>query len=434
MTRVLNWKLSAAGIVGAILAAMILAPSGADAHHLADAGLELPALEDVTSGWMHSCGRTADGEVYCWGNNATGNLGDGTAANVRPLAKRVDGFDSAVAQVSAGADHTCALTELQDIWCWGGNLSGQLGVGAYLGTVRRTPGKVTQFETWDETDPKFVQLTAGNTVTCGLDTEGIPWCWGSDLHGQLGRRLGNIAASGDPGRVRTDLGMGPVKTVRAGASHVCALNLRDELWCWGNNTDGRLGDGTMVSRSVPVRVMLANGFPDGGVTDFSLGTYHTCATTGNGHVYCWGDNGYGRLGNPDATSTTKPVQVRKYRDIATTDEFTGLIGVSAGLDHTCAWTAEGQGWCWGRSLYGQLGDGIVASNQAVPRYPVRTWTTLMEPTGKISHIAAGYNHTCSRNEGGKAYCWGHNGLGQNGDGTFVFHKEPAKVFQLQAPI
>lgn len=434
MTHVLNWKISTAGAVAGILVAMLLVPSGAEAHHLADAGVALPDLVEVSSGWMHTCGRSANGEVYCWGNNATGNLGDGTAATVRPLAKRVTGFDAPVVQVSSGADHTCALTELQDVWCWGGNLSGQLGgVPADLGLIRRTPGKVDDFWTGDL--PKFTQISAGNTHTCALDTTGVPWCWGSDSNGQLGRRDPFWGpAGGGPEPVWADVsGMGKVSRIVAGASHTCALNLEGELWCWGSNSDGRVGDGTTKDRTLPVRVAESNGFPDGGVTDFALGTYHTCATTVNGHVYCWGDNGYGRLGNPTASSSKVPVQVRKYVDISTTAEFAGLSNVTTGLDHTCAWSPEGTGWCWGRSLYGQLGDGIVASTQPLPRYAIKNRTVLMEPTGAVLQVSAGYNHTCAVHESGQGHCWGHNGLGQNGDGTFAFHKEPARVFQLGAP-
>lgn len=430
MTRVLNWKLPAATAVAAVLAALVLIPSGAGAHHLADAGLEMPELVEVTSGWMHSCGRSAEGEVYCWGNNATGNLGDGTAASVRPLAKRVTGFDAPVSQVSAGADHTCALTTLGDVWCWGGNLAGQLGgIPSDLGLVRRTPAKVTYFQA---ENPKFTQISAGNTHTCALADGGIPWCWGSDANGQLGRG-GMFSDSGVAKRVWTR-DMGAVQRIKAGASHTCALNVDAVLWCWGNNIDGRVGDGTTEQRRLPVRVASADGFPDGGVTDFALGTYHTCATTVNEHVYCWGDNDYSRLGNPAPDRTEAPVQVRRYVDAATTGEFTGLVGITTGLDHSCTWTATGEGWCWGRALYGQLGDGIVASSQPMPRNPIRNRTVLMEPTGKILSVAAGYNHTCQLNEGGKAYCYGHNGLGQNGDGTFVFHKEPAKVLEVRAPV
>ena len=427
MTRVLNWKLSAAGAVAALLAALVLVPSGAEAHHLADAGLAMPDLVEVTSGWMHSCGRTDGGEVYCWGNNATGNLGDGTAANVRPLAQRVDGFDAPVTQVSAGADHTCALTQLGKVWCWGGNLAGQLGgVPADLGLVRRTPSQVTWFQ---GEDPTFVQISAGNTHTCALEEGGIPWCWGSDANGQLGRG-GMLSDSGPAKRVWTG-DMGPVTRVQAGASHTCALSVTQEFWCWGNNSDGRVGDGTTTERRAPVRVAQTKGFPDGGVVDFSLGTYHTCATTQNLHVYCWGDNGYGRIGHPNGNSSYSPVQVRRYVDLATTAEFPGLVGISVGLDHSCAWNADGKGWCWGRALYGQLGDGIVSSTQPIPRHPIKDWTVTMERTGKILSVAAGYNHTCMLNEGGIGHCFGHNGLGQNGDGTFAFHKEPAKVFQMQ---
>lgn len=446
MTRVFTWKTPAAAAVAALLAAVMLWPSGANADHLAEAGLELPGLVEVTSGWMHSCGRGAAGEVYCWGNNATGNLGDGTAANARPVAKRVTGFDAPVRQVSAGADHTCALTEVGDIWCWGGNLAGQLGgLGADTAVVRRNPGKLT-LDAWGRRLPAFTQLSAGNSHSCALDTTGTPWCWGGNSAGQLGDGCYGCAftsGGGAPRPVNVQR-MGAVRKVLAGATHSCAVTPQDALWCWGDNGYGQLGVDSTTDLRAPEQVHATGGFPDGGVADFALGTEHTCAVTRNTNVYCWGDNTHGRLGTPSATSSPTaqgpdslvPVRVKRYDNSPTHHNgvFTGMVGVSAGLDHTCAWSADGVGWCWGRAAYGHLGDGIVSTSQPRPRYAVVDRALTMQLTGPIRAIAAGYNHTCSLNEGGKAHCWGHNGFGQNGDGTFVFNYRPSRVLQIDAPV
>jgi len=433
MTRVFNWHvptLLAAALVAGVLA---FAPNGAEAHHASEAGLELGNVVEVSSGWMHTCARTDNGEVYCWGNNATGNLGDGTAATVRPIAGRVDGIGNGpVRQISAGADHTCAISAERDVWCWGGNLAGQLGgIPADLGLIRRTPGKVTYFR-MEETAPKFVSVSAGNSHTCALDTNGQIWCWGSNTDGQLGS--GSIFTGAQDADRVDQRSMGPATKVIAGGGHTCGLGSGGAMWCWGDNADEQLGDGTNVDRRVPVRVSLTNGFPDGGVVTLSLGGMHTCASTANGAAYCWGSNTFGRIGSPSNTSTVTaqgpnssvPVRVTMYDG----GVLNGVTGISAGLDHTCAWKATGGvGFCWGRNVYGHLGDGVVSTNQPRPRHPIMSVTLLMERTGAIETVSAGYNHTCSLNAGGRVHCWGHNGLGQGGDGTFVFHKEPARVFR-----
>ncbi|HWH32175.1 MAG TPA: hypothetical protein VNU01_05835 [Egibacteraceae bacterium] len=436
--------------VALLLAVLTLLPNGVQADLLDGAGLELPALSEVSSGWMHSCGLGQDGKVYCWGNNATGNLGDGTAANARPLAKRVDGMDAPAIQVSSGADHSCALTTNGDAWCWGGNLSGQLGVNSDTLVLRRQPGKVVDGYRGIAL-PRFVQISAGGSHSCALAENGVPWCWGANDVGQLGSTPPSAILPDDGGDARPvwTSQMGTATKIIAGAAHTCAINTVSELWCWGDNGAGQLGVNSKQEAWSPVRVHATGGFPDGGVATVALGTTHTCASTRNGNAYCWGDNSYGRIGSTSPTSDTAqgpdslvPQKVRPYPGSRAETgiggnanmRFADLMGVSAGLDHSCAWTRTGVGWCWGRAAYGHLGDGTVSASQPKPRFQVVEYTLQFVDTGAIQHISAGYNHTCSLNANGRAHCWGHNGFGQVGDGTFVFHHRPAKVLQLDAPV
>lgn len=425
-------------LIGALVATLVatlltLPAPPARADHLEEQGLHIGPVGQIASGWMHSCAVTADGEAYCWGNDVTGNLGDVTAGAVRPVPKRVDGFDAPVTQISAGADHTCALTSLGDVWCWGSDMSGQLGTGTNTFGVQRTPRKVAA-------DVRFTQVSAGNTFTCALTTTGVPWCWGSNSYGQLGRGPWSITDSGGPGPVyTTDLGTG-VRRIVAGANHTCAISAGSELWCWGQNTQGQVGIGEAgPGIKTPTKVAAANGFTNSGVADVALGTYHTCATTGTRQVYCWGTDEYGRLGHAGDDSAL-PVRVTFPDREPSAGAPLVADRVSLGLDHSCAWTTaavnQGDGlrydtaraWCWGRGLWGQLGDKYVSPAMQHPELPVLHETLLMQPTGAVLEVASGYNHTCMANAGGLAHCFGLNAMGQNGDGTLVNNYRPARVF------
>ena len=305
--------------------------------------------------------------------------------------------------------HTCGLATGGTAYCWGGNYSGQLGDGTSR-TDRLVPVAVSGGRT-------YTALTTGGNHTCGLATGGTAYCWGKNGYGQLGDgtsgvdandtsadRLVPVAVSG--GRTYTALA--------AGFEHTCGLATDGTAYCWGYNGHGQLGDGTSgvngsssANRLVPVAV-------SGGRTYIALvaGHSHTCALTNDGTAYCWGYNGYGQLG--DGTSGNNggvddrlvPVPVSGGRP------YTAL---AAGGMHTCGLTTEGTAYCWGWNGFGQLGDGTAgvnggsSANRLVP----------VAVSGGRAYMAlvAEHRHTCGLSTGGNAYCWGHNGDGELGDGT-----------------
>src|SRR5687767_7459950 len=135
-----------------------------------------------------------------------------------------------------------------------------------------------------------------------------------------------------------------VIAISAGGTHVCALLQNGEVMCWGDNTSGQLGDGTYTPHSAPVKVTnLADA------TAISAGGQHTCAITKNDGIQCWGYNRYGQLGDGTKTMSNVPVSV--------TDLSKPIVSIAAGIDHTCAIRSEGNVKCWGKNLYGRLGDG-----------------------------------------------------------------------------
>jgi alpha-tubulin suppressor-like RCC1 family protein len=286
----------------------------------------------VAPGWYHTCAVTAGGGALCWGWNGSGELGDGTSTQ-RLAPTPVVGLGSGVAAIVAGGYHTCALTLVGGVVCWGQNYYGELGNGTTVGGL--TPTAVSGLTSG------VAAIGAGYQHTCALTIGGGVVCWGRNGFGQLGD--GTRVDRSTPTPV-TGLGSG-VAAVAVGPFHTCAVTTTGGARCWGWNDNGQLGDGTTTWRSTPTAV---TGL-ESGVVAVAVGELHTCALTTGGGVVCWGSNGYGQLG--DGT------KVDQWTPTAVTGLESGVVAVAVGELHTCALTTGGGVVCWGSNGYGQLGDG-----------------------------------------------------------------------------
>ena len=212
---------------------------------IASPGISAPTLvagghrwSAVSAGWNFTCGVERGGRAYCWGENASGELGDGTTTEHRnPVA--ISG-DLTFVAIAAGNAHACGVTPQGDAYCWGENSSGQLGDGSRVD--RHAPVKV-------KTSARFVAVAAGAVHTCALATDGEAYCWGRNTYGQLGD--GTTTDEAQPVRVA---GGHAFASLRTFGSHTCASTLSGEAFCWGYNLDGQLGDGTRAHRTRPVYV------------------------------------------------------------------------------------------------------------------------------------------------------------------------------------
>jgi alpha-tubulin suppressor-like RCC1 family protein len=358
-----------------------------------DAGASGQSAAAVSAGGEHTCALTGGGGVQCWGWNGFGGLGDGTNTHSSTPVD-VSGLASGVA-VSAGVGHTCALTSGGGVQCWGVNFQGQLGNG-------------TNTDSWTPVDVSgltsgVLAVSGASHHTCALTGRGGVQCWGGNGEGELGD--GTNTDRWTPVDV-TGLTSG-VLAVSAGPFHTCALTGGGGVQCWGWNSVGQLGDGTNTNRLTPVDV---SGLTSG-VLAVSAGRQHTCALTTGGGVQCWGRNSWGQLGDGTATDRWTPVDVSGLT--------AGVLAVSAGSQHTCALTGGGGVQCWGSNHRGQLGDGTTADRLT----PVGVCATgAAAPcrgdllTGVLA-VSAGGEHTCALTGGGGVKCWGFNAWGLLGDGT-----------------
>jgi alpha-tubulin suppressor-like RCC1 family protein len=261
------------------------------------------SFTQLAAGASHTCALKSDGAAFCWGRNNAGQLGDNSTNGLpgdRQLSPVAVAGGLGFTRVSVGALHTCGLTANGTAYCWGANSGGQLGDGTT--TNRPVPVAVSGGLT-------FTQITTGGYtrgLTCGLTSGGAAYCWGENVSGQLG--LGT--ADTDPHTAPVPVSGGlTFASLAAGASHICGITTAGAAYCWGANVLGSLGDGTQTQRNAPAAVTGGLTFTEIATGGFSNVNAHTCARTNGGQAYCWGDNGAGALGTGTLVNSAAPVAV-----------------------------------------------------------------------------------------------------------------------------
>lgn len=367
------------------------------------------SLGGLSAGVAHTCALDDETRVQCWGDNIARQTSPNDSGE-KVLAPRVvrhpvnlapfNGAPLYAKQVSAGAEHTCAIAVDDTLWCWGLNDRGQLGHGLPCSPCGVAPV---------ETEPRgltFSQVSAGGKHTCAVTTQGALYCWGDDTHGQLGRLdVGDQSAVPGPAN-----GPSGWLAVRAGAQHTCGVDSLGDVYCWGEPMNGRLGHSDTLG--IPFEVSQVPS-----ADAVATGVLHSCARAGAA-LWCWGDNSQGQVGKPGAASYLTPVEV---------DVGVGAVrSVSGGDLFTCAVVDEGAVsgpdlYCWGRNLEDQLGLGSAAGS--VQESPARV-TSLTH----VLEIAAGGQHACAvAGDPAQAWCWGRNDSGQLGTDNLTSADSPQPV-------
>lgn len=408
-------------------------------------------VSSVALGGGHSCALTDQGIVSCWGNNAYGQLGDGTtSSNAFPVLVKSGGVDSLTAlpaplsgasatQVSVGADFSCALISDSTVRCWGHNDAGQLGNGSPCtgdpaSCFSSTPTRVV--DVFGE-PVKAIAISVGGRSACailGALSLGKVACWGDNSSGQLGRgstSSGEWSAQEVNGisQASQDVDSGSKLSVAADAA--CVVISADnastdgKVNCWGANAAGQLGDGTTAARwSVdpvsPKAVVGAvapstslvelSGFrsiSSSAAPEASSPSSHTCGirqvagSGSSGEVRCWGANGSAELGAPSSTPfSSKALKIEQLG--------TAAVGIASGATHSCAVLRGGAMSCWGSSALGKLGNGVAIKTATAPTTPSVISGRKAVALLPASSVSTGSSSTCAVIGRGRdnVYCWG----------------------------
>ena len=367
-------------------------------------GFTFAGVRQVVRGTSHTLALTADGKVYSWGYNAYGGLGNNSTAN-SPVPVAVTGAlaGKTVTAIAAGSYHSLALTSDGTVYSWGQNTYGQLGNNST--TQSNVPVAVTS--TGALAGKTVTAIAAGYSHSLALTLDGEVYGWGNNANGQLGN--GGTAQSNVPVAV-TSTGALAGKTVTAivaGYSHSLALTSDGTVYSWGQNTYGQLGNNSTTQSNVPV---TATGALAGRmVTAIAAGQYHSLARTSDGKVYGWGYNYFGQLGNNSTANSSVPVTIPATSPLASKT----VTQIAAGSNHSLALTSEGAVYSWGYNTYGQLGDNT--TNDSLVPIAVTATSALAGKT--VVTIAAGGHTSSVLASDGKVYSWGLNSSGQFGNNT-----------------
>lgn len=357
-----------------------------------------PQVLQVAAGAGHTCAVTTLATVKCWGANDVGQLGDGSTSQ-RPGPVQVAGLAS-VSRISTGTNHTCAVTTVGAAYCWGRGDSGQLGDGKLLS--RDAPVIPVGLGSG------VAAISAGDRHTCAVRLNGDALCWGANDRGQLGDST--TVDRPEPGLV-TNLA-GDVLELTTGKNHSCAILAGDLVYCWGAVDSAQAGSGFLPERPTPGPV---NGLS--GAVAISAGSNHTCVRTSSRAAKCWGENYSGQLG-------TGGVTLPRAAGVQVSSLTSGVTSVVAGGDHACALLDAGTVKCWGANGRGELGNGGTTGAGA----PVQ----VSGLDSAASLTTAGVESTCALLTLGPVFCWGANTSGQLGDGTTTDRWTPVVVKDLAA--
>jgi alpha-tubulin suppressor-like RCC1 family protein len=342
-------------------------------------------IEVTTGDSLDTCALDTAGAAYCWGNGALGLLGDGsTISSTLPVAVQTSGVlaGKTLTQISAGYNETCALDSAGAAFCWGNNNDGELGDGST--TASSVPVAVSTSGVL--AGKTLTQISAGFLQVCAVDTTGVAYCWGFNGSGQLGHpglSDSDVPVAVDRGGV---LAGKRLTQISAGFLQVCAVDSTGLGYCWGNDSYGQLGDGTIASSDVPVAVTSRGVLAGKALTQISTNFYQTCAVDSVGVAFCWGGNPDGELGNSTTKNSDVPVAVNASGVLA----GQAMAQISSGDNNTCTLGRIGAAYCWGSNEHGQLGDGTAALGSNVP---VAVTSFGSRPPQPPSHVTAKAGNT-----------------------------------------
>lgn len=354
---------------------------------------------EISAGAYHTVALKEDGTVWTWGNNESGQLGDGTEIDKgEPV--QVKGIEG-VKAIAAGGYHTVALKEDGTVWTWGENLYGQLGDDT-IDICKNEPVQVKGIE-------GVKAIAAGERHTVALKEDGTVWSWGNNVFGQLGH-TDFVVRNNQPMMV---VDLKDVKAIAAGEWHTVALKEDGSIWAWGDNEDGQLGDGRVIATNKPVQAIDIEE-----VVAIASGNCFTVALKQDGTVWGWGSNFAGQLGAIVIADSDTNNEF-KYERFMQVSGMEKVKAIAAGYNYTIALKKDGSLWVWGRNNLGNLGDDSIETISIEP-VPVKDLEDVIAVSAADDHIVA-------LKKDGTVWSWGLNLYGQLGDGTVMYTSKPVQT-------
>ncbi|WP_027400397.1 RCC1 domain-containing protein [Anaerovorax odorimutans] len=368
-------------------------------------------MKVMSAGEYYTVFLKKDGTIWSWGANDKDQLGNGNDEDMNKIPQKIE-VTGTFQSVATGQYHTLALKDNGTVWTWGGNSNGQLGDG-----TKNSHNKPVAIEGASG----FSAIAAGRYHSLALKKDGSVWAWGYNNKGQLG--LGSNAEDKvlEPTKIE---GLDGVIALAGGCYHSIALKEDGSVWTWGYNYYGQLGDGTTTSHNSPTKI---EGLTD--VVMISSGEDFCLAMKKDGSVYSWGKNDYGQLGNDTVGSKSLvPVQVAGESGQG---NLSSVTSIAAGKRNGAALISDGTVKTWGYNRWGQLGDGT-SDYSAKSKVPIN----VTGISGVIA-IALGDDHALALKKDGSLWSWGHNDVGQLGNGfggnTFDMCLVPTKTLISDYP-
>jgi alpha-tubulin suppressor-like RCC1 family protein len=403
-------------------------------------------VKHISAGFYHTCAVDESNAGWCWGDNGDGQLGTGSRTYTKNVPTAMAGGLEWHA-ITAEEEHSCGVTITNEIYCWGSNAYGQLGVPSLpsspvpvkvqgLSPYAATQSPTTTTITADDPDPSAVgeSVTVAYTVTSTggtptgnvVVTDGVDSCTGTVAGGSCTLALttegartltavygGNADFAGSAGTEPHSVRVTWV-AVTAGEHFACGLVHDGRAFCWGENNLGQLGVEPVdpYLSTVPVAVSDWITF-----TSISAGSWHVCGLTAAGDAYCWGRGDFGALGvsYPPSCRPDSPGTLCSAWPLGV-EVGTRLLELDAGLDFTCGIGADNATYCWGKNDRLQLGaaSANTCSGQDCSLLPL-----TVSGGRSFATVSAGFWHTCAQDGSGNTFCWGSNALGQFGNGSTV---------------
>lgn len=341
----------------------------------------------IVAGKTSSFAIDKNDNYYAWGLNDTEQFGDGSGTT-SATPRLISGHFWSAFHGEGGNRNMCGIKSGK-LYCWGSDVDGGVGDGGGVGGVQPTPIEVPGFTDWES-------VSADTNTACGVRTNGRAYCWGNNSNGQVGNgdqidQISPIEISG----ATPDWDM-----VVTGAFTSCGIRA-GAAYCWGSDANGQLGNGAPVG-NVLTPGLVTNGWTDW--TTLAKRSQTTCGIANGNRAYCWGVGNVGQMGDL-GTTLNNPAPV----EVDGAGSFTNWEKIAVGDDHACG-IRGGRLFCWGNNNHGELGVNPTVAQSLMP----------VEVDGAHAdwkEISVNADTTCGIRNDGKFYCWGLNDDNQLGNGA-----------------